>query len=309
MLFDNIENKIKNGLDKGLEKTKMFAMKIGNGVLPAMLITSIMFGGMNLNAMGLDNHKMPNFERDLRVNVVQGENNLPKININSVTIEQNNSLESIQSHIDKSLSVDSVFTSMGLDQREILKKGGEYVEPGFGVRNPGFNYTQEGEVRGDIYQNLEKLSKHLGNTFKMNISQEYRKGNMETVNSMMESLPNRGLRKIHSIIKRSLNTGEVSKLVELNKNLEKEIKYMSYENNKNLNNLVDKELKGERTGLSSTQISELMSSEYDNYQKVGWVHGREENNKEVGVRMNQLEQVKSKIEQRSQVNISNELSL
>ena len=257
-------------LKKGNELIKNIDLKLGKGVISAILLTSILINPITSHAL-LDGAERS--EKDIQTLVInQSKTQNSSINMTRTEI-QKMSLENIINLVEKSINLKTMFSEYGV---------------------------QDGIERNDIFNGLEKLERNLMELAKISISNRYIKGDFNAVYNLLKMTPQKIENILSSYVKQSLETKNIDSLNKVKQNIDKEVNNSYNVLKRSLNQMVDMELKGEKTGISVGQLNDLIYLLKQNYQNESFVgKKRVENNNKIDKEVIKMEKIKNNVENRS----------
>lgn len=257
-------------LKKGNELIKNIDLKLGKGVISAILLTSILINPITSHAL-LDGAERS--EKDVQTLVInQSKTQNSSINMTRTEI-QKMSLENIINLVEKSINLKTMFSEYGV---------------------------QDGIERNDIFNGLEKLERNLMELAKISISNRYIKGDFNAVSNLLKMTPQKIENTLSSYVKQSLETKNIDSLNKVKQNIDKEVNNSYNVLKRSLNQMVDMELKGQKTGISVGQLNDLIYLLKQNYQNESFVgKKRVENNNKIDKEVIKMEKIKNNVENRS----------
>lgn len=284
-------------LKKGNDFIKNMGIKLGKVIVPALLISSILLNPVVSHAWS-DGMERPTTQTELVLKEVQS----PNVSINMTSLEiQKTSLDSINSLIDKSISLNKIFDISGMSKKDIVNQN-----------NVNFSYKTNGEFkdinivqteqsieRKKIYNTLEKLESNFIELIKISVANSYINGDFNGVSNTLKNSPQTYEKILQNYVKKSLDTNNVEILKNLNELSLKELNTYSSLLKLSLNEMVNMELNGQKTGISSQHLQDMIYLLKSNYQNESF-NGKKrvETNNNINQEISKLEKVKNIVDKR-----------
>ncbi len=284
-------------LKKGNDFIKNMGIKLGKVIVPALLISSILLNPVASHAWS-DGMERPTTQTELVLKEVK----MPNVSINMTSLEiQKTSLDSINSLIDKSISLNKIFDISGMSKKDIVNQN-----------NVNFSYKTNGEFkdinivqteqsieRKKIYNTLEKLESNFIELIKISVANSYINGDFNGVSNTLKNSPQTYEKILQNYVKKSLDTNNVEILKNLNELSLKELNTYSSLLKLSLNEMVNMELNGQKTGISSQHLQDMIYLLKSNYQNESF-NGKKrvETNNNINQEISKLEKVKNIVDKR-----------
>ena len=284
-------------LKKGNDFIKNMGIKLGKVIVPALLISSILLNPVASHAWN-DGMERPTTQTELVLKEVK----MPNVSINMTSLEiQKTSLDSINSLIDKSISLDKIFDTSHMSKKDIVnqnnvdfssKTNGEF-------KDINIVQTEQSIERKEIYNTLEKLESNFIELIKISVANSYINGDFNGVSNTLKNAPQTYEKILQNYVKKSLDTNNVEILKNLNELSQKELNTYSSLLKLSLNEMVNMELNGQKTGISSQHLQDMIYLLKSNYQNESF-NGKKrvEINNNINQEISKLEKVKSIVDKR-----------